>query len=167
LTKLEADLNKYVSPHVPERVLLSRPFDQGHEAPELWPMEGDGPLASGSGFWGGVALAWANNVVHVVLPLYGVLDWILFSDRPPVPWRRIWVPLTYPVVCAVVVLIRGAIDGWVPYPFLDPATGYGSVAIYCLAIAAFSIVAAAGAWAASRLKIIRLSRDSDLKSRRV
>ena len=116
---------------------------------------------------GGVALPWANNVVHVVLPLYGVLDWILFSDRPPLPWKRIWVSLIYPIVWVVVVLIRGATDGWVPYPFLDPATGYGSVAIYCLAITAFTILAAAGIWAVSRLKIIKLSQDSDLESERV
>ena len=32
------------------------------------------------------------------------------------------------------MLVRGATDGWVPYPFLDPAQGYGVVALYCLAI---------------------------------
>jgi hypothetical protein len=78
-----------------------------------------------------------------------------------------WVSLIYPVLWVVVVLICGATDGWVPYPFLDPATGYGSVAIYCLAIAAFTILVAAGAWAVSRLKIIRLSRDLDLESTHV
>ena len=31
---------------------------------------------------GGVALDWATSVVHTVLPLYAVLDWILVNDRP-------------------------------------------------------------------------------------
>lgn len=105
---------------------------------------------------GGVTLAWANAVLHVIIPLYGVFDWMLFSDRPPLRWRQIWVSLIYPVVWIVVVLIRGATDGWVPYPFLDPDTGYGMVAVHCFAIAALTIVAAAGVWAASQLKIIRV-----------
>ena len=34
-----------------------------------------------------------------------------------------------------VTLVRGAIDGWYPYPFLDPANGgYASVAIYVVGI---------------------------------
>ena len=76
---------------------------------------------------GGVALAWANSVVHMILPVYAVLDWILFNDRPPLAGKRLWVSLIYPMVWVVVVLIRGATDGWVPYPFFNPSTGYASV----------------------------------------
>ena len=37
----------------------------------------------------------------------------------------------------VFTLVRGAIDGWYPYPFLDPANGgYGTVALYAIAIMA-------------------------------
>ncbi len=113
-----------------------------------------------SGLEGGVALPWANAMTHVVLPIYGVLDWVLFADRPPLPWERMWAVLLFPLVWLVVVLTRGATDGWVPYPFLDPATGYGSVSIYCVAICAFTVLAAAGAWAVSRLNFIRLSPSS-------
>jgi hypothetical protein len=42
--------------------------------------------------------------------------------------------LVYPAVWTIVILIRGATDGWVPYPFLDPAQGYGVVAIYCVGV---------------------------------
>lgn len=32
-------------------------------------------------------------------------------------------------------LVRGALDGWYPYPFLDPVNGgYGTVALYSLGI---------------------------------
>lgn len=106
---------------------------------------------------GGVALEWANNVVHIILPIYAVLDWVLFADRPPLAWKRLWVSLTYPMVWVVVVLIRGATDGWVPYPFLNPATGYGSVFIYVLAIALLTVVTAAVVWALSRLKLVKLA----------
>lgn len=107
-----------------------------------------------AGLAGGVALPWANTVTHVVLPLYGLIDWVFFNDRSPLPWRRLWVVLVFPLVWVVVVLLRGATDGWVPYPFLDPAAGYPSVAVYCVAIFFVTLAAAGGAWAASRLRIV-------------
>ena len=110
---------------------------------------------------GGVALAWANSVVHMILPVYAVLDWILFNDRPPLAWKRLWVSLIYPMVWVVVVLIRGATDGWVPYPFFNPSTGYASVFAYVLAIAVLTVVTAAIVWALSRLKIVKLESESD------
>lgn len=105
---------------------------------------------------GGVALEWANNVVHIILPIYALLDWILFADRPPLAWRHLWVSLVYPMVWVVVVLIRGATDGWVPYPFFNPATGYGLVFAYALAIAVLTVITAAIVWALSRLRLVKL-----------
>jgi hypothetical protein len=55
----------------------------------------------------------------------------------------------------VVVIIRGATDGWVPYPFLDPANGYGSVAVYCVIIAiAFAVVGWLVLWY-SRVRVLK------------
>jgi hypothetical protein len=83
---------------------------------------------------GGVPLAWANTVLHIITPIYGVLDWFLFRDRIGLALRRLWVVLLYPLLWLVVVLVRGATDGWVPYPFLDGKEGYASVAGYCVVI---------------------------------
>ena len=105
---------------------------------------------------GGITLEWANSVVHIILPIYAVLDWILFADRPPLAWKRLWVSLIYPMVWVVVVLIRGATDGWVPYPFFNPATGYGLVFTYVLAIAVLTVITAAIVWALSRLQLVKL-----------
>lgn len=104
---------------------------------------------------GGITLAWANTVLHVLLPLYAALDWLIFSDRSALPWNKLWVALIYPVVWIVVVLIRGATDGWVPYPFLNPAQGYGVVALYAVTIAVAAILFAALIWVASRLHLFR------------
>ena len=104
---------------------------------------------------GGITLAWANTVLHVILPLYAALDWLIFSDRSALPWNKLWVALIYPVVWIIVVLIRGATDGWVPYPFLNPAQGYGVVALYAVTIAVAAVLFAALIWAASRLHFFR------------
>ena len=108
---------------------------------------------------GGVTLAWANTALHVILPLYAALDWVIFSDRSPLPWNKLWVALIYPVVWVIVVLIRGATDGWVPYPFLNPAQGYGVVALYALAIAVAAVVFAVVIWAVSRIRLLQVSRS--------
>lgn len=84
---------------------------------------------------GGVPIPWANVVLHVVTPLYAVFDWVLAPERRALPVSAVGVILIYPVLWLVVVLIRGATDGWVPYPFLDPANGYGQVALTVIGIA--------------------------------
>ncbi|GAA1208600.1 Pr6Pr family membrane protein [Rhodoglobus aureus] len=79
---------------------------------------------------GGVPVAWANTALHIITPIYALADWILFSDRARIGFNRLWIVLIYPIVWVVVVLVRGATDGWVPYPFLHPDTGYASVFFY-------------------------------------
>jgi hypothetical protein len=107
------------------------------------------------GLEGGISLEWANWVLHVAFPIYAALDWILFGDRTAIAWKRLWVVLVYPVLWSIVVIIRGATDGWVPYPFLDPATGYGSVALYCLIIFVVTVVVGAIVFALSRVRVIK------------
>ncbi|RXZ72015.1 Pr6Pr family membrane protein [Agromyces albus] len=107
-----------------------------------------------TGLEGGISLDWANWVLHVAFPVYAALDWILFGDRSAVPWRNLWVVLIFPAVWIVVVLIRGATDGWVPYPFLDPAQGYGIVAMYCIVIFIATVVVGALVFAISRVRVI-------------
>jgi len=99
---------------------------------------------------GGVPVPWANSVLHVVAPIAAAADWLLVGDRPPLRWRAIWTLLPYPVLWVAVVLVRGATDGWVPYPFLAPDSGYGSVAIYCAAIFAIALALGALVWWISR-----------------
>ncbi|RLP73316.1 hypothetical protein D9V32_14520 [Mycetocola tolaasinivorans] len=101
---------------------------------------------------GGASLPWTNFVMHVLFPIIGVLDWIIFTDRVTLPWRTFWWVLIYPAVWTIVILIRGATDGWVPYPFLNPANGYGVVALYCLGVVVAFLASAAMIYWISRIR---------------
>lgn len=101
---------------------------------------------------GGVPLPWANTVLHVISPVAALIDWVLVRDRARLTASSIGVILLYPLLWTAVVLVRGATDGWVPYPFLDPAQGYGVVAVYAVVIAVlFGAVGMAVLWTSRRL----------------
>ncbi|SDQ69658.1 hypothetical protein SAMN02800687_2442 [Curtobacterium sp. UNCCL20] len=102
------------------------------------------------------SVQWSNDVLHKIMPVYAVLDWLLFSDRARLLFRHIWWFLLYPAVWLVVILIRGATDGWVPYPFLDPDLGYGVVALYCLGVAVFIALMGVLVVGMSRLRIVKV-----------
>lgn len=112
-------------------------------------------LLADAGLDGAFNVPWSNDILHIWIPIYAVADWVLFGDRIKLPFARLWVMLIYPVIWLVVILIRGASDGWVPYPFLDPASGYDSVAVYSLIISAITILFGYGAYAMTRVKILK------------
>lgn len=73
---------------------------------------------------------WIDAVLHRVFPVIVVLDWLIDPPDTRLRYRDALLWLTYPLVWLGFTLVRGAADGWYPYPFLDPANGgYGSVAV--------------------------------------
>jgi len=99
----------------------------------------------------GSAPAWVSLVLHTVFPLLLVLDWLRVGDRPPQPWRLLWLVLPYPMLWLFVVLGRGVTDGWVPYGFLLPERGVVSLSTTVAALLVALLVAAAAVWALSRV----------------
>ena len=95
------------------------------------------------------ALAWVNTVVHQVMPIAVIVDWLIDPPRNRISFRDSLVWLVYPLAWTAYTLVRGPIAGWYPYPFLDPANGgYGTVALYVVAILAFGT---ALCWLVSRV----------------
>ena len=87
-----------------------------------------------------VATPWVDTVVHRIMPIAVIADWLIDPPALAIPFRTSLVWLTYPLLYAGYTLIRGSIVGWYPYPFLDPANGgYVSVALYIVGILAFGI----------------------------
>jgi hypothetical protein len=94
------------------------------------------------------AIPWVNAIVHQVFPIAIIVDWLIDPPRNRVAFRQSLVWLVYPLVWTGYTLLRGAVVGWYPYPFLDPANGgYPSVAAYVVAIFIFgAILCAILAW---------------------
>jgi hypothetical protein len=80
-------------------------------------------------------LVWVDFVLHKLFPVIVVADWLIDPPRARLTTRHALILLIYPIIWVVLTMIRGAADGWYPYPFLDPESGgYGPVALVIAAI---------------------------------
>lgn len=98
--------------------------------------------------------SWENLTVHLFSGVVVLTDWLLEGPRAGLPLRRVWVVLLYPLTWLVVVLIRGATDGWFPYPFLDPAKGYGSIGVIVAAIIVGGVAVGSLLYRATRWRVL-------------
>ena len=85
----------------------------------------------------GALLPWVDFVLHYVMPVGVVLDWLVDPPALKLHANSHLLALLFPALYLAYVLLRGASTGWYPYPFLNPANvgGYGGVAMYSLCIA--------------------------------
>lgn len=105
----------------------------------------------------GVINPYANALIHAVMPLAAVGDWLLFPPKNRIPLQKAWLWLLFPVAYVTYSLIRGPIANWYPYPFLNPAKGgYGSVVAVCIGIAiALVLLVYAVVWTGNRQRSVR------------
>jgi hypothetical protein len=96
---------------------------------------------------------WCNEVMHVWVPIFILLDWLLAPGRARVPWKRLWLVVSFPLAWLAFTMIRGAITLWYPYPFLEPSGpgGIPSLLVYVIGIAAFIVAVASAAIGFARL----------------
>lgn len=72
----------------------------------------------------------ADNLLHVVVPFFYVLYWIVFIQKGTLKWRNGLAWAYFPLAYLAYSLIRGHFIGWYPYPFLNvTAIGYIQVFI--------------------------------------
>jgi hypothetical protein len=109
------------------------------------------------------AIEWVDRVLHRVIPIVMVVDWLTDPPQAPIDFRRALWWIAYPVAWVAYTMVRGAIVGRYPYPFLDPANGgYGVVALYCVAILVlFVAVVWVTAWAGTALRARRIGPDPE------
>jgi hypothetical protein len=99
---------------------------------------------------GFVASAWPGEIMHVWIPIFLVLDWLFSPGRPALGWTGLRIVVIFPIAWLAYTMVRGAVTGWYPYPFLEPSTGVVSVLAYVLGITVFVLTLASLAIAYSR-----------------
>ncbi len=92
------------------------------------------PLAG----WG----LFVDTMLHVVVPILYLLYWGLIRTKGNLEYRNGAYWLLFPFIYLVYSMIRGAVTGWYPYPFLNAAeNSYGRVSINIAVMIAVFLIA--------------------------
>ncbi len=76
------------------------------------------------------AVPWDNTVLHYIIPVAAVVDYLIDRPKHRLYFSRSFLWMIYPVAYIIYALVRGQLTGWYPYPFLNPANdGWMSVGI--------------------------------------
>ncbi len=68
---------------------------------------------------------WVDELLHTVIPLLSLFYWILFVPKSTLKWKNSIGWMGFPIGYTLFIIIRGALSGDYPYPFIDvPAIGY-------------------------------------------
>lgn len=102
----------------------------------------------------GDLIPWVNVIVHIVVPIAGVLDWFLWAPKRKLPFTITFWWMIWPAVYSIFSVVRGAITGFYPYPFFNPAVngGYGGVVGWCAILVVAFFVLAVLVWALGNLR---------------
>ncbi len=86
------------------------------------------------------AVPWDNTVLHYIMPIVLLVDWLMDTPKMAITWRRALAWLAFPLVYVSYTLIRGSMVAWYPYPFLNPATkGYLGIIGTSMGITLFAL----------------------------
>jgi hypothetical protein len=94
--------------------------------------------------WWSWDLYWPQMAHHRLAPLYVALDWLLVTKMLRGRWWRPIAWLAFPVAFLVFSWVRGSIDGWYVYDFLDPTLDGGwpaALASVAQVLVAFLLIA--------------------------
>lgn len=118
------------------------------------------------------AYPWANEVLHLVGPLFLVVDLVVAPPRRRLPWRAVGTVIAFPVAWTAYTLIRGehvvsprtGDPWWYPYPFLNHHLqgGYPVVLAYVIGIAAAFTLVSWGVVAVGRGRSPEATDDGDV-----
>lgn len=109
-------------------------------------------------------LDWANEVLHLIAPLWMVIDRIASTRESDLQWRDAGTVMLFPAAWLAFTLLRApktpeeAIENPYWYPHLDPSTyddGFFGVTTTCLAVTALLLLAAASQVAFSKWQRIK------------
>lgn len=80
-------------------------------------------------------IGFMSHILHTLVPIGFVLDWLLFARKGSFRFRDIPVWVIYPLAYLAINLAVATSDGFYPYPFMDAGEiGYGMVTVNALAL---------------------------------
>jgi amino acid transporter len=102
----------------------------------------------------GTLLPWVNDVLHRLVPIVMLLDWLYYRPERKFTTKEALLWLIYPLTYVAYTLVHGPLARhWYPYPFLNVALhGYGRVALNCVVIAISMLILALAIAKLSRLQ---------------
>lgn len=91
-----------------------------------------------------------NEILHVWGPVLIVVDWLISQPGAKIKFKQISWVLLYPVLWIGFTIVRGYVNGWWPYPFLDPTqpAGVAGMVTYIAVIIIFLSITSLGMIAA-------------------
>ncbi|OOG48481.1 hypothetical protein B0E50_07655 [Rhodanobacter sp. C01] len=108
----------------------------------------------------------ADNTLHVMMPVLFLLYWWLAVPKATLRWPQVIHWQLYPAAYFAYVLIRGAVDHWYPYPFLDVTKlGYLLVLVDACAVLLVFVAVALLLVALGRWQVRRASKAAPLAER--
>ena len=87
------------------------------------------------------AVPWDNTVLHYIIPVAVLLDFIIDRPKKKISFKTGLLWIAFPILYVLYSLIRGALVGWYPYPFLNPELkGFGAVAVTVAGLVVLGII---------------------------
>ncbi|MBG0739628.1 Pr6Pr family membrane protein [Paeniglutamicibacter antarcticus] len=77
---------------------------------------------------------YADRILHYVVPLMVILGWVVFGPRPRISIKTTFLILVFPVIWCIYTVIRGALTGWYPYPFINVTEQGALVIVNCILV---------------------------------
>jgi hypothetical protein len=73
-----------------------------------------------------------DEMLHSFTPVYFILFWLLYVPKLTLQWGYILAWLLFPLCYLIIILLRGAMADYYPYPFVNVTKlGYGKVFLNC------------------------------------
>jgi len=93
-----------------------------------------------------------DQILHTVMPIAFVLDWVLFTPKGRLRWVDAAKWLAYPLLYGLWTVIHGQTIGWYPYWFIDVAAlGVGPALRNFALLLVFFLILGLGVVAVDRL----------------
>jgi len=87
------------------------------------------------------AVPWDNTVLHYIIPVAVLIDFIIDRPKKKISFKTGLLWIAFPILYVLYSLIRGALVGWYPYPFLNPELkGFGAVAVTVAGLVVLGVI---------------------------